>query len=231
MTTSLTYARATLEATPPRALKLIRGISWSPAIRAQLAQVGLTRADLEEGLALIFDSCRLGLDVPEPVDVDAVRAAIVELDAWDERGFLLVRATLSHRFAEQARFVLAGLSPCDGPEAVQGVAVLLDRLDALAHDPRREESCLDDQAALDALAARGLGPDERARLRGLVNLVARATTGRAEGTRTAEGEQLAVLTRLRRWFDEWADLCRAVLTRPSQLARLGLVPSPEEDAT
>lgn len=229
MTTPLTYARATLDATPPRALKLIRGIAWSPAIRAQLATVGLTRADLEEGLNLILESCRMGLDAPEPIDPDAVRAALSELDAWDERGFLLVRATLAHRFPEQARFVLSGLEPSEGPEALAGVSRLLDRLDALEHDPRREETRLDDHAALEALAARGLHTEERARLRRLVDLVATSTTGRPEASRSAAGDELATLTRLRAWFDEWADLCRAVLTRPSQLQRLGLVPAAKEE--
>lgn len=230
--TKLTYARETLEATPYRAFRLLRGISCSSSIRTQLAMVGLTKGDLDEGFALIHASCGLHVDEAELVDGDAVRAAITELDAWDERGFLLVRATLTHRFAEQARFVLAGLAPSEGPEALQGVARLLDKLDALEADPRREESRQDDHAALAALAARGLHAQERARLRRLVDLVARSTTGRPEAVRTAEGEHLAALTRLRCWFDEWADLCRAVLTRPSQLQAVGLAPSstPEKGA-
>lgn len=225
MTTKLTYARETLEATPARAATLLFGIAKSNIIRAELGMVGLTSADLEEGLQLLRDCCALRRVASDPVDTAEVQSAITTLDAWDERALLIVRATLSHRFAAQARFLLSGLEAAQGPEAVSCISRLLARLDDLESDPRREETRLDDQAALAVLAARGLPPQERARLRGLVDLVNTATTGKTENPRTQEGETLAALTRLRVWYDEWADLCRAVLTRPSLLKRVGLAPS------
>ncbi len=220
--TQLTYARETLEATPPRAVVLLRGIATSLTIRAHLSAVGFRRADLEEGWALLRDACELvdeELAMPSEVDV---ASAVTELDAWDERGFLIVEATLTHRYPPQARFLMAGLRATEGPAAVAGVASLLDRLDALERDPLREESREDDHAALAALSERGLGPDERARLRGLVTRVAEATRGAVANTRTEAGSQLARLTRLRAWFDEWAQLARAVLRRDEQLVHLGL---------
>jgi hypothetical protein len=202
--TSLTYARETLEATPPRAVVLLRGIATSLTIRAHLSAVGFRRADLEEGWALLREACELvDDDLALPSEVD-VASAVTELDAWDERGFLVVEATLSHRFPLQARFLMAGLRASEGPAAVAGVGALLDRLDALERDPLREESREDDHAALAALSERGLGADERARLRALVLRVAEATRGARE---------------LR-------PLVRAVLRRDEHLVHLGLARPP-----
>jgi hypothetical protein len=219
---SLTYARETLEATPPRAVQLLRGIATSLTIRAHLAGVGFRRADLDEGWELLRDACELvddELAAPSALDV---AAAVAELDAWDERGFMLIEATLTHRYPQQARFLMAGLSASEGPAAVAGVAALLDRLDALDRDPLREEHAEDDHAALEALAQRGITAEERTRLRALVERVAEATRGAAQNTRTEEGSQMARLIRLRRWFDEWAQIARAVLRRPEHLVHLGL---------
>ena len=55
----LAIARESLEATPARATKLLRGIGSSLVIRSILLQVGLTRADLEEGWSLLRDACGL----------------------------------------------------------------------------------------------------------------------------------------------------------------------------
>ncbi len=66
----------------------------------------------------------------------------------------------------------------EGPAAAVGVATLLDRLDALASDPHREETREDDLATLELLGKRGLGDDERTRLRALVEVVRKATATR-----------------------------------------------------
>ncbi len=218
----LAIARESLEATPARATKLLRGIGSSLVIRSILLQVGLTRADLEEGWSLLRDACGLDAGYEEEPNSAEAADAIRTIDAWDEQGLMLVRATIAHRFPQQASFLLAGLSPHDGPEAVVGVATLLDRLDALDHDALREETREDDRATLELLAKRGLTADERARLRRLVTMVQRASGSPDASTRTAEGNDLARLTRLRAWFDEWSEICRVMLKRPEHLRRLGL---------
>ncbi len=216
----LALSRETLEATPGRALKLLRGIGSSLVIRATLLQVGFTRADLEEGWALLREACHVTASEDEP-DLGASSQALCTLDAWDERGFVLVEATLSHRYPSQKNFLLSGLASAAGPEAAHGVAALLDRLDALESDATREEHREDDLAALELLAKRGLHAAERACLRELVRVV-QLTTGAAANTRTQAGEDLARLSRLRAWFDEWSALARVTLTRAEHLRRLGL---------
>ncbi|NUP14279.1 MAG: hypothetical protein HOW73_50245 [Polyangiaceae bacterium] len=221
MTTKVTYAKATLEATPYRALALLRGIHKNASIRAILLTVGFTREDATEGWELLH-ACTVapGTDI-EDLGID-VAEALRELDEWDERGFALVRATLTHRYPPQASFLMSGLEPAAGPEAVDGVARLLDRLDAFENDPLREELRDDDQAALAFLETRGLGREQRQRLRALVRTVQRATGSSSNSTRTEEGEELARLTRLRAWYDEWSELARVLIQKPAYLEQLGL---------
>lgn len=136
--------------------------------------------------------------------------------------FRLTAATLTRRAPEQGTFVLTDLSATRGPEAVLNVVRLLDRLDALESDPLREESRDDDHAALEALEPRGLGKKERGELRAQCERVARSTSTGLAKESTARGSRIARLTRLRGWYDEWAGLSRAVITKPAHLVALGL---------
>lgn len=218
----LAHARATLEATPVRAVTMLRGIGRSLVIRATLLKLGFTSADRRRRLVAaprLLWARRRQRRRGQP---DRGRRRHCRVDAWDERGFALVQASITHRHPPQASFLMANLAATEGPDAVLGIARLLDRLGALEHDPLREETREDGHAALDVLAKRGLGADERARLRALVAKVEQATGHGAENTRTVEGEEIARLTRLRAWYDEWAELCRAVLRRPEHLERVGL---------
>jgi hypothetical protein len=221
----LAVSRETLEAAPVRAVRLLRGIGGSLVIRSLLLPFGFTKADLAEGWALLHDACGIVDVEDEEPSLTEAADAVRELDAWDERGFMLVRASVTHRFPPQALFLLAGLEAQEGPEAVAGVATLLDRLDALESDPRRQETRDDDHATLDLLAKRGLGPEQRAHLQRLVAIVRRTAGTPDTSTRTEEGNQLARLSRLRGWFDEWAEICRVVLRRPEHLIKVGLAGS------
>jgi hypothetical protein len=216
----LTVSKETLEATPARAVRLIQGIGSSLLVRALLLPHGFTRADLEEGWSLLRDACGVS-DAETEVDPAAAAEAVRTVDEWDERGFTIVRATISHRYPQQASFLLAGLDAAEGSAAAVGVASLLDRLDALESDPRREETRDDDLAALSLLAQRGLDQAERDRLRAHIDTVRRALGSSDGSTRTEEGNQLARLTRLRAWYDEWVAVCRVAL-RSELLKRVGL---------
>jgi len=218
----LSPARRTLEATPSKAARLLHAIAMSLSLRTQLARHGYSAEDHREGLELLRE-CIGPDDIvwPESFEAD-VQDAIVEIDAWDEMGIRLVEATLSHRFADQARFVLTGLMPSTGPAAVAGVVHLLDRLDALESSIERTRSRNEDRAALDALSNRGITPEERKRLRALVDSarIANAHAQRPSGPHPTDHETRLVA--LEAWFDEWASIARAVVTREDHLVRLGL---------
>jgi hypothetical protein len=218
----LSPARRSLEAVPMKAARLLHAITMSLSLRTQLARHGYGPEDHREGLELLRE-CIGPEDVvwPEAFEAD-VRDAVVEIDAWDEKGFRLVEATLSHRFPAQARFVLLGLEPSSGPAAVAGVRHLLDRLDALESAEERQRSRKEDHAALQALARRGITVEERKRLRSLVERAgdANARADRPSGPHPTDHETRLVA--LDAWFDEWASVARAVVTREDHLVRLGL---------
>lgn len=218
----LSPARRTLEAVPSKAAKLLHAIAMSLSLRTLLARHGYSAEDHREGLELLRE-CVGPEDIVWPASFEAdVQDAIVEIDTWDETGFRLVEATLSHRFPEQARFVLTGLAPSTGAAAVAGVGHLLDRLDALESSLERTRSRKDDHAALAALAKRGITGEERKRLRALVDAAgdANALAQRPAGPHPTDHETRLVA--LEAWFREWASIARAVVTREDHLVRLGL---------
>jgi hypothetical protein len=218
----LTVARASLEAAPMRAAQLLHAIAMSLTLRTLLARHGYGPSDHREGLDLLCE-CIGPEDITWPAQLDvAVQDAVVEVDAWDETGFRLVEATLWHRFPEQARFVLSGLAPSEGPSAVAGVKHLLDRLDALESAPDRQSTRKEDRAALDALAKRGITREERARLRRLVDCAGPASERRSPESGPHPTDHETRLLALRTWYEEWASVARAAVKREDHLVRMGL---------
>jgi hypothetical protein len=130
------------------------------------------------------------------------------------------------RFPEQAAFVLDGIGPAEGIEAVVATRHLLDRLDALESSPAREATRAADHAALELLATRTLDRARRTELRAVVT-VAQQSTGETPTTRIAKAQQVAeerkaALDALRAWLDEWSDVARTCIKRRDHLISLGL---------
>lgn len=218
-----TVGQETLDATPERAIKFLRGVGTVPAIRSALAARGYTQDEHDRGWELLHAASGYGHQPDFGSAVDpAVHNAIATLDAWDEDGFRIVRAALGRLHPEQAKTVLDGLGPSTGPAAVVGVKLLLDRLDALA-----KSKAAGDHAALKTLVARGIGDEERKRLRGVVAVAEKGTAVKApapsEAARSAKvAERQQALCDLRSWYDDWAEMARASIKRRDRLIRLGL---------
>lgn len=222
------YARETLEATPSRAVRFLYAVGTSHSIRTILFKHGYRRADHDEGWQLVKQACEdPAIAWPDDLD-EGSQDALIELDAWDERGFSIVGATLSHRYPKQSRFLLTGIGPSDGPAAVEGVRELLDRLDAL--ELGATEAPEDDKRAIAALARRGLGKKERAHLRSLVDVAERSQPPPMSRAITADDPRFERLLTLRAWFDEWSEIARATITRVDHLVKLGLVSRRERPA-
>ncbi len=216
------YAFETLWATPPRAVQLLCAIGTSLSIRTILARHGYGRADQEEGWRLVR-ACAGDDDMAWPATVDEkAQDALIEVDAWDERGFAIVSATLWHRYPQQAHFLLSGIGPSQGAKAVVGVRELLDRLDALEAGATGAKE--DDRRAIEAIGKRGLGKRERARLRKLVELAdpLLVETAAPASIRFAANPTQERLVELRAWYDEWTQIARATISREDHLVRMGL---------
>jgi len=153
------------------------------------------------------------------------RAALAEVDAWDEPNFARYGAALRRRFPSAHAYVFRDLKASTGSDAVAGVATFLARVKALAegNDPARADQGKDDTKAVALLETRGLTKAERKRLEGLVKLALGPTEAlEALPADDAPDERLAKLAELKGWYDEWAATARAVVKKRVHLIRLGL---------
>lgn len=216
-------SRQVLEEIPTRSLKFLSALSKSSIIHAALAARGYTEPDHQEGWELLLQVTGFRRPAVAVAESTAARDAAVEIDAWDEPNFRLIRAALDRRHPEQSLFVFEGLTASTGAGAVLGVATLLDRLDALEKSPERKATRKADQAALDTLTKRGIPTAERARLRALVTTAMTAAKAEEDASDAADdGVPNEALLKLHAWYGEWSEVARAVIKRRDHLIRLGL---------
>jgi hypothetical protein len=212
----------TLENTLDRAFRLLRGISTNVAVRNRLDACGFTDADQQEGVELLAKASGFTPVTSASGDVadEHARAALAELDDADEGLFRIATATLNRRFPEQAKALLDGLAPVQGPQAILNVRTFLDRLDALESGSPTEAA----RSAIAILAKRGIDAAERARLRGLVEVALRAQPVVSTSTEIERRRELrnAALVALRDWYLEWSEVARACISRRDLLILLGL---------
>lgn len=185
-----------------------------------MAEVGYTAADHDEGWDLLHRAAGYRRDESTVIINNPSADALAELDAWDEKGFMLARAALERRHPAQAAFVFEGLEASTGGEAVIGVRTFLERLTALAEDPARAETRDADAAALATLAARGIDAAERARLAELVRVASTAAPTDIPVIDDADAD--AALVELYAWYREWSRTARVVIKSRRMLIYLGL---------
>jgi hypothetical protein len=215
----------TLDTYPARALNLLKTIASDMAISTAMSSRGYTEADQNEGWSLLHAATLYGHFAGQAITEAAGRKAIEEIDAADEAVFRVISATLGRRFPEQGELVLAGIGAVRGAGAVLHMGILLDRLDQLESGQGRDAATrARDQAALTVLASRRITPDERARLRKLVETAKRVAPTLASPSAREEQERkrIAGLVALRDWFLEWSEIARVVVKRRDVLIRMGL---------
>jgi hypothetical protein len=224
----MAYSDEILEATPERVTRLLTGIGAVATIRTLLFEAGMTDDDIREGRELLL-ACLAAPSAPRvATDTDAAqaqRAAVAELDEWDEPNFARYQAALHRHFPDAEVYVFNALSASTGVSAVAGVATFLQRVAALesGSDPERNATRKDDKKAVDLLARRGLHKAERARLAARVDVALGPTDPLPEvPTAPLGGDRRAALTKLRDWYEEWSAAARAVVKKKAYRIRLGL---------
>ncbi len=211
-----------LQDTPARALLLLRAISTKAEIRVVMQGAGFTEAENDLGWKLLLEAAGSTAG-PLPVSTDEkARAAIAELDGWDESGFRRIHAALERLHPEQDQFVFAGLEPSRGPGAVVSVSTLLDRLDALERSPARALTRDADAKALATLAQRGIDPALRTHLRELVQSVQGNGARPPAPERATPEVRTQALQDLFLWFKDWSETARAVIHRRDYLVYMGI---------
>lgn len=224
MKTDKQISRSTLDETPARALTFLRTAGTSAPVRRALAARGYTEKEHAIGWSLLLKCSSYRAPAPvfeRPGAMDAIR----ELDAMDEGLFRTTRATLERLHPAQGVFLFDGIEPEKGAASVVMMSLFLDRVDALEASPERVATRVEDQAAIETLAARGLTATERTRLRGLIELAKNVDGNGVTLEETDEvmtDERMADLTALRGWFVDWAETAKLAVGRRDHLVRLGL---------
>jgi hypothetical protein len=219
---------STLDQTPDRVLKLLRGLTRT-GIAQRMAAVGYSNADHVEGWTLLQQSSGYRPDVPivtlqgGPADPE-VAAAIKFVDDFDESGFDLADAALQRRFPDQWSYVMKGLVAKSGIAALVDVETFLDRIDALESGKGRDASTRDaDQRAVKLLATRTIDRAKRAALREALRV---AKSFKVQETPEPNSIDDAARERatlaLRAWYEEWSKTARSVIKRRDFLISLGL---------
>jgi hypothetical protein len=224
-------SRTTLDELPGRLLALLSGIGKSKVIRGALDAKGYSDEEHDLGWTLLktighYKAPRgpgqqLGMAV-DPV----VRAAIVELDNWDEPNFARIEAILQRAFPAQADFLFDGLTPQTGAAAIMSVSTLLGRLDALESGADRKATHKQDLAALKLLAERSYTKAERDRLAALVSTATKGAGATAPdgdpGDAKARDEHAQAELDAHAWYKEWSTTARNEIKRRDYLILLGL---------
>jgi hypothetical protein len=186
-----------------------------------MAAAGYTQGDHDHGWELLKSITGYQQAVlPNLADVE-VRNAVLEIDAWDEDNFRIIRACLTHKHPAQGAYLFEGLEANKGLASVLGVERLLQRLDALESAPERAATRDADHAALATLAQRGYSAAERQRLAALVQLAKRGTQHSEPASAPAPTPSTAELDAYR-YYNDWAETARVRIKRRDQLILLGL---------
>lgn len=218
----VSYDQQILEETPAKVIPFLRALATNTEIRAAMYGCGYTEQEQSHAWKLLLSATGYAPAGLASFDDEKARAAIAELDAWDESGFRRVHAALGRLHPDQDAFVFAGLDPVKGPGAVASVATLLDRLDALESSADRTATREADRAAIATLAARGIDTTLRARLREVVKVAQTAKQPVAAEVVPAAADRQNALRELRAWHKDWSETAHAVIRRRDQLILMGL---------
>lgn len=218
-----------LDDIPVRALKFFGAVSSNAYIRATLDGRGYSEAIHERGWELVLKASGFRRAASAALARPEAAAAIAELDAWDEPNFRVARAALLE-MPDQLEYVFDGLEPQKGVAAVASITTFLDRLDALQGSKERKATRIVDQAALDKLAERRIGPNERTRLRGLLAIATAspdpgvAAAGKSDPAKEAakKAEQREAKIALWMLLTEWSENAKADIQRRDHLIQLGI---------
>jgi hypothetical protein len=213
----------TLEMTPQRAMLFLFYMARSPEARRLMAKKGFGEEAQREGVRLVQQVFAFEAPPADPRTDEEVRAAGDKIDDDDEDIFRVGRASLVHKHPAQAAFLFNGIGPSTGAQSVINMSVLLGRIEELRSSPARASTRAEDQAALDTLARRGLGPQELDVLAELVRIALSAKSVPSTGPKEElAAKRQAALVALRVWYEEWSELARASIKRRDLLQNLGL---------
>lgn len=193
----------------------------NPFVMTVLGTRGFEQRDLDEGWDLFSTAAGAKLRYTsmsgDPLAPDERAKLIADLDAWENRWFPVVNATLKRRYPQLHREVFKNLSQTEGAEVLVSVSTLLERLATVG----AKEG--DGQAADALLVKRGLTPEVRAEAsESIATLKTAAAAPLPQIDSASKEEQEAARAEAWAWYLEWSEIARTVIKRGDILIRLGL---------
>jgi len=202
---------------PDKALRFIVALGRLPQARQALEAAGMTPAHVREGLSLLQAASGAGDDddaaARESRRSEASRRLSVEGPLFVSR----TERVLRRQLPDIANEVFAGLDA--GSPALRTVGAVLDRLEALAADPRPLAA-----VALLLLETRGLGTALRRALASQVRCAEGDPAALADDDREPQrAARTEAAVALYRWYQTWSMAARIAVPDAAALAALGVV--------
>lgn len=199
-----------------RVLQLLLGLEIAP-ISSAMARFGMGQDDVDEGWRLLRATAKArGARFP-PAPTPST--ALPRADAWENRWFPVIDASLARRFPDVHERVFRNLSRTGGPRVFITVGLMLERLETLAADAESER-------AWALLTSRGVTAD----------VLEEARTALADARRLPDSppvpaaETQAALAHaeadLWAWYLEWSQIARVAVKDRRLLVELGFALEP-----
>jgi hypothetical protein len=208
-----------LSAKQSRVLQLLVGLSRNARARRALIAHGLTEAEYEEGWRLLRASATPIFDVAQLPAPNLDPGKLSALDAWENKWFPVIRATLGRRAPAVAGFVFHELSQAEGPAVILTVSTFLDRIQALEDGTQGTATLEGRDVALQAIVARGLDAAARAEARSLLQALGQLDTSEPPAPIDTEQAEAALWS----WYLEWSQVSQSVIADRKALRALGFL--------
>ncbi len=206
-------AKLTLGQKAERVLRMLMGLG-NARVATAMNTYGMVNADIEEGWTLLRAVTTVrGSRMPE---VSASPTVVANVDAWENRWYPVISATLERRHPEVHARLFNNLSQTEGPPVLLGVQLLIDRLAEL--DKATDK---DSKAARAVLKERGVTKavlDEAKAYLTEATIPAEPTVAPAEEVNAAIEE---AETALWGWYLEWSQIARVAVKDGRLLALMG----------
>lgn len=207
-------SKTTIGQKATRVLGFLLGLR-NPRVAWVLGAHGFTKDELALGWQLLQALTRGRLDgTPGASEPDPTLLA--ELDAWENKWFPIIAASLRTRFPAAHGMVFNNLAQTEGVEVIISVGTLLERLASLGDVERGHE-------ARALLEQRGLTEQVLAEGKRLLTALGSFDPTAESSPLVTEEEEAARETNLWNWYLEWSGIARAAIHDRRALRALGFL--------
>jgi hypothetical protein len=200
-----------------RVIRFMFGLN-DPRVLATLAGYGFTEADRDEGWSLLY---AIGQGGPPVVPIEGPNVSVlVQIDAWENRWFPIVDASLRRHFPAVRKLFFRNLSQTEGLEVIMSVGSFVERFEALS-EPAGPYGAEGPKAA-ELLSRRGL-TSAVAEAKALLDSLEKVDT-RVRSTWDVQQRRLfAAESVLWAWYLEWSRVARVAIKERALLRQLGFL--------